>query len=57
MEQEELLGGGRRSFSQEQAEEWLRRGHRLVAEDHEKLLTQQGALWSPAGAAEEVERA
>ena len=43
-------GAGRPgSFTQREAEAWLAAGRRLVAEDHEKLLTQQGLLWSPAG--------
>lgn len=37
-------------FTRAEAEAWLRAGRRLTAEQHEKLLTEQGELWSPGGA-------
>jgi len=37
------------SFTRAEAEAWLAKGRRLCAEDYEKLLTQQGLLFSPGG--------
>ena len=37
------------SFTKAEAEAWLAAGRRLVASDHERLLTQTGELWSPGG--------
>lgn len=40
---------GRGQFTRAEAEAWLAKGRRLTAEQHERLLTQQGLLWSPGG--------